>query len=134
MKKKQKKKSSPTRKTLKRPQRLLLAKDWVPAYTGKKIVAAYSKKFRTDLPTAIAELRILGVEVSAAYEAAVLTTLAAIAAKRKEMKEAAANAHLGGVDQDDSFAFIVGYTSGGAPYGLSWDELSPEERQLFTRT
>ena len=25
--------------------------------------------------------------------------------------------------QDDRFAFIAGYTSGGAPYGTTWEEL-----------
>lgn len=36
-------------------------------------------------------------------------------------------------DSDDTFAFIAGYTSGGAPYGTTWEELglepyaSPEE-------
>jgi hypothetical protein len=27
-----------------------------------------------------------------------------------------------GYDQDEHFAFIVGYTSGGFPYGLTWEE------------
>lgn len=26
-------------------------------------------------------------------------------------------------DSDDQFAFIVGYTEGGFPYGTTWDEL-----------
>ena len=27
---------------------------------------------------------------------------------------------------ESQFAFIAGYTSGGAPYGITWDELDPE--------
>jgi len=27
-----------------------------------------------------------------------------------------------GSDQDENFAFIAGYTSGGAPYGVTWEE------------
>jgi hypothetical protein len=27
---------------------------------------------------------------------------------------------------DDHFVFIAGYTSGGAPYGITWDELGIE--------
>ena len=27
-------------------------------------------------------------------------------------------------DTDDTFAYIAGYTSGGAPYGVTWEELS----------
>ena len=26
-------------------------------------------------------------------------------------------------DQDDEFFFIAGYTSGGAPYGVTWEEM-----------
>ena len=27
-----------------------------------------------------------------------------------------------GESQDDNFYFIVGYTSGGAPYGITWEQ------------
>ncbi len=27
------------------------------------------------------------------------------------------------MDQDDSFYFIAGYTSGGAPYGVTWEDM-----------
>lgn len=30
------------------------------------------------------------------------------------------------IDQDDNFFFIVGYTSGGAPYGVTWGEMGLE--------
>ena len=29
-------------------------------------------------------------------------------------------------DSDDRFAFIVGYTSGGFPYGVTWEEMGME--------
>jgi hypothetical protein len=35
-------------------------------------------------------------------------------------------------DSDDYFAYIAGYTPGGAPYGVTWDEwrqLEAKERQ-----
>ncbi|MFR0951917.1 MAG: hypothetical protein ACLSGK_03475 [Lachnospiraceae bacterium] len=37
----------------------------------------------------------------------------------------------GEVYQDDRFSFIAGYTSGGAPYGVTWEEmgLKPWEDQ-----
>jgi hypothetical protein len=28
-------------------------------------------------------------------------------------------------DNDANFSFIAGYTSGGVPYGLTWDEYDP---------
>lgn len=27
------------------------------------------------------------------------------------------------LEQDDTFFFIAGYTSGGAPYGVTWEEI-----------
>ena len=30
---------------------------------------------------------------------------------------------------DETFAFIAGYTSGGAPYGVTWDEMEEIERR-----
>jgi len=29
------------------------------------------------------------------------------------------------IDSDANFSFIAGYTSGGAPFGLTWDEFNP---------
>ena len=30
---------------------------------------------------------------------------------------------------DETFAFIVGYTSGGAPYGVTWEEMKEIEKR-----
>ena len=32
-----------------------------------------------------------------------------------------------GTDWDDDFAYIAGWTSGGAPYGVTWDEMPDAE-------
>ncbi len=32
-------------------------------------------------------------------------------------------------DSDENFAFIVGYTSGGAPYGLTHEEMNDIEKE-----
>ena len=45
------------------------------------------------------------------------------AAKRKAKKQADSKAGVVGLDQDDNFFFIAGYTSGGAPYGITWTEM-----------
>ena len=41
--------------------------------------------------------------------------------QKKVEREAKIREELG-FDQDEHFAFIVGYTSGGVPYGLTWEE------------
>lgn len=33
-------------------------------------------------------------------------------------------------DSDENFAYIAGYTSGGFPYGVRWDELEQSPEQL----
>lgn len=32
-------------------------------------------------------------------------------------------------ESDDTFTFIAGYTSGGAPYGVTWEEMKEIERR-----
>lgn len=33
------------------------------------------------------------------------------------------------IESDDTFAFIAGYTSGGVPYGITWEEMEEIERR-----
>ncbi len=33
------------------------------------------------------------------------------------------------IERDEKFGFIVGYTSGGAPYGLTHDEMAELEKE-----
>lgn len=43
--------------------------------------------------------------------------------RKKQVKKAVEASPL---DQDDTFFFIAGYTSGGAPYGVTWAEMGLE--------
>ena len=68
---------------------------------------------------------MLGVSLDPAYVQAVLTTVASqIAARQRQSarNKQSQTADLALIEQDDDFGFIVGYTSGGAPYGLTWAE------------
>ena len=44
--------------------------------------------------------------------------------KRKKLE--VQNQSLINMDQDDTFYYIAGYTSGGAPYGVTWEEMGLE--------
>lgn len=33
------------------------------------------------------------------------------------------------IEQDENFSFIAGYTSGGFPYGNSWEETDDEQNE-----
>jgi hypothetical protein len=77
-----------------------------------------------DWQTAFTELELLEVPIDPEYKRRVLQSVEAqLAAKRRKQaeREAKLQEELG-FDQDEHFAFIVGYTSGGAPYGLTWEE------------
>jgi len=47
-------------------------------------------------------------------------------AKRRAKKEAGGNTKIVTIEQDDRFYYIVGYTSGGVPYGVTWEEMGLE--------
>jgi hypothetical protein len=77
-----------------------------------------------DWPTALRELEVLGVEVTPAHREQVLRAVQeqAESRKRKRPEEAAELESTRGIEQDEYFAFIVGYTPWGAPYGITWEE------------
>ena len=33
-------------------------------------------------------------------------------------------------ESDETFAFIAGYTSGGVPYGITWEEMNEIEKTI----
>ena len=116
------------KKTKKKAVRLLKAKEWIKQYTGKKIVRGYAKKFCVDKLTAINELRSIGVDISQEYEKALRHHLELQKQQKLERKRALeAEQNVPIWDCDENFAFIIGYTSGGAPYGITheeWEEMS----------
>jgi hypothetical protein len=111
-------------KTRKREKRLRAAKDWIKTYTGKHVVKGYAKYYSVDLLCAIAELRMLGVVVADGSVDAVKQSMADKALQQKKRKEAKeGKAELNDDTGDDHFAYIAGHTGGGAPYGITWEEM-----------
>ena len=132
MPKNKKKKSQQQGGALKREPRLRKARQWLTAYDGAetKILRKYRNKFKVDIPTALRDLQEIGHEFKEGYAEAVLRgeehRLHQKALKKQEQDGQT-------VDwQDDRFYFIAGYTSGGAPYGVTWEEmgLEPYEDEL----
>lgn len=112
--------NTPKRKRFNQRQRLESARFWLQDYSGNKIVRDYRRYFGVDWPTAFKELEILAIPISADYKEAVLKTLARIAIEKEQKQAEKLKAE--NPDQDENLAFIAGYTSGGAPYGITWDE------------
>lgn len=127
---KPKKSNLPRRKQFKRAQRLQSAKSWLPTYEGNKLIKAYRQRYGVDWQTAFTELEMLGVPIDPAYKERVLQAAEqqALQKRQRRLERAAELEGASGIDQDEHFAFIVGYTSGGAPYGITWEEWGEIER------
>lgn len=96
--------------------RLCAARRWVAGYTGSSIIIEYSRHYGLSPAEAYHELRILGriqpsMHVPCSYQ------------------------NEGFPDSDDTYYLICGY-SGGAPYGITWEEmgLRPYERYVGKHT
>lgn len=121
-----KKKRATQPHALKREPRLKKARQWLATYDGgeNRILRKYRDKFIVDIPTALRDLQEIGYEFKPGYVDAVLRgeeqRIHQKAIKRQEQSEQQ-------VDwRDDRFYFIAGYTSGGAPYGVTWEEMGLE--------
>ncbi len=130
-------KGKAAKKAMKFAERRIKAEKWVAAYDGTPyggdIVKAYRKKFAVDRMKAVEELQLLGVSLTKEQidrEKAAVKAYQEIQraqkAKRKrirQQKKMEKDNPLFFEDQDDTFYYIAGYTSGGAPYGVTWEEM-----------
>ena len=142
MTKAKKKKGKAAKKAMKFDERKEMASRWVAEYDGSAyngdIVKAYRKKFAVSRMKAVNELQFLGVvltkeqikrEESAvkAYNAQQRAKKAKKKLKKEEEKRLKAQIQSPfHEDQNDMFFYIAGYTSGGAPYGVTWEEMGLE--------
>ncbi|HWT73214.1 MAG TPA: hypothetical protein VN258_00610 [Mobilitalea sp.] len=113
------------KKTLKKEARLQSAKSWISNYNGKNLVRGYRKRYGVTLLCAAEELKILGIEVSDQYISQIKLAEENVRkqnAIKKRLKEEKKLQDLY-PDSDGTYYFIAGYTSGGAPYGVTWEEM-----------
>jgi len=104
-----KKSLPPRRKRMTRRGRLDAARRWLPKFTGKNVLRAL-------------KLQMLGIALDPAYVAQLRATL------QNASRRVAVPVHEEpgvpdgyGEDWDGNFEYIVGFTSGGAPFGVPWD-------------
>ena len=113
------------KKTPEREYRLRSAKSWIKTYSGNNIVKGYSKKYSVDKLCAVKELRMIGVNISEEYEKQLINSMEALRKQRLSFRikrEDKLNT-LCGFESDENFAVIIGYTSGGFPYGVTYEEM-----------
>ena len=130
-------KGKAAKKAMKFAERKAKAEKWVAEYDGTPyggdIIKAYRKKFAVDRMKAVEELQMLGVSLTKeqidrekAAVKAYQDIQRAKKAKRKrlrEQKRMQKDIPVFHEDQDETFYYIAGYTSGGAPYGVTWEEM-----------
>lgn len=113
--------------------RIRMARQWLAAYdgTGKHIVHAYRKKFKVDITTALNDLG--EIDALTAEQLAVKRQAEEVRQRnlRREKEEKALRDFYDRFpDSNDQFFFIAGYTSGGAPYGVTWAEMGLDPWEL----
>lgn len=120
------KSQTPKRKRLKKQARLFVASSWIKEYNGKNIVSGYAKWFGVDKICAINELKIIGVIIPENVERQIIESVKERILQKKKIREKKKieDTDTSALESDDTFAFIEGYTSGGAPYGITYEELN----------
>jgi len=123
--KKRKTNKTPRRKRMSRKDRLQSGIFWLEKYNGKNVIRGFSNWYGVSNICAILELRLLGVEISdeRLNQAKLVEENKARSKAEKKKKKEEKLKEILWEDSDDNFYYIAGYTSGGAPYGTTWDEV-----------
>lgn len=99
-----------------RAQRLQAVANLLPVWPqeGSGLLWRYTSWFRVDRLCALIELELLGFEFPPAYREQ--------ASRPSRARPEPASHGVYGLDWDDHHAFIIDFTSGGAAYGVTWEE------------
>lgn len=111
-------------KTERREVRLRKARQWALTYEGSHIVRAYRKRFKVDYTCALNDMEAIGALDPEKLAAMRQAEQRRLEQRRREREAKATQAlHDRFPSSDDTFFYIAGYTSGGAPYGVTWAEM-----------
>lgn len=111
--------------------RMEQAKSWLESYDGDHVIKAYSKLFGLNLKNALKELELVGAKISnqeREYTKELIKKRKKENDRKREKRRNAKELVLYEFeDYDDTFAFIAGYTEGGAPFGITYEEMEDIE-------
>ena len=120
-------KKKKTTKAERKEARLRKGKQWLLTYTGspKRMNKHYRERFHVDAVTAAKDLQELGVNYTQEQLDQIKQAEEQRLRQRRMEREAKERERLAELyeDCDGRFAFIAGYTDGGAPYGVMWEEV-----------
>lgn len=116
--------------------RMEQAKSWLETYDGDHIIKAYSKVFGLNLINALKELNLVGAQISNQEREYTKELIKKRKQEKERKKEKRRNAKelYEYEDYDDTFAFIAGYTEGGAPFGITYEEMEEIAVPVTTRS
>lgn len=116
---------------LSRPERLRAGKAWASQWGGNNIVKDYAHHFGVDHLCAAGDLKSLlraGVRIDPAEAERVNRKVAHQQRKRVRRSEKLnRQPEPPLVESDERFAYIVGRTAWGFPFGVTWQEMGGEE-------
>ena len=115
-----------------RPARLSSARHWLAQQVGRtpqQIAKSYRKWYGVDWICAVKELTDLGINFDQKWLTELTRSLECEVRARQERKLSEEIRMDWLSDSDDHFAFIAGYTPGGAPYGITWEEQAELDRR-----
>lgn len=108
-------------------RRLQKGKQWLFTYQGtpKHMLKHYRERFHVDPLTAAKDLQELGIAYTQEQLDNIKRSEEGRLRKKRLQKEKKQREQYESLyeDCDDHFAFIAGYTSGGVPYGTTWEEM-----------
>ncbi|MFZ7144370.1 MAG: hypothetical protein ACO1G6_03420 [Bacteroidota bacterium] len=113
---------TPKRKRLNGEARLKCAQKWINSYRGKNIIDGYARWFGVDKICAINELKKANVLIDKNFEMQIRRTIKGQAESKSQRQKAKESESFKETDSDETFSFIVGYTSCGSPFGLTHTE------------
>ena len=119
-----------------RERRLEKAPGRVAAERGKpsNVIRRYRRYFGVDRECAISELQALGHEIDPQYLLNLRASLSRSARKGKRHEPITRSEfddyHGREPMSDDTYAYIAGYTSGGAAFGVTWEEKEELDRRI----
>jgi len=122
-------KGVPRRLRMNRAARLQSAKHWLPTYAGRDPVKGYRNWYGVSTACAIIELRQLGIKIDEQRLIQAKRTEESKAKQRSRKRQQRTEKYLAAdelLQSDETFAYVAGYTEWGFPYGITWEEVEPE--------
>lgn len=117
------------RKKYKRKDRLVAAKKWLKYYSGKRLIEDYSQWFGTNKVCTIQELEILGGKINKDLKNQIFRDHERKSKVAKRQPVEKYDEDIFASSQNGDFYFIAGYTSGGAAYGITWEQYENEFKE-----